>query len=276
MTIGAALQYTNRETELLLSVILQKPKEFLYLHPQKKLTNPQYAKLEKMIVRRQKGEPIAYILGYKYFYGLQFSVNPSVLIPRPETELLVDEALKIILSEKIKSVADVGTGSGAIILSLAKVLGNKHISFWGSDVSEKALSVAKKNAKQLGLQSKVRFKQSNLLTNIKTTPELLLANLPYGWEEWKNNSSSETRGLAFEPKVALFTAKHGLALIEKLLKQVSKRVQQPKYMLLEFDPRQKKELEGLIKKYFPKSNVGFYKDYAGHFRLVTIAIKKAE
>lgn len=126
-------QYTDIEVDLLLSYILKKPKEFLYMHPKTKLTPIQSELLVKLAKRRRDGEPIAYIVGYKYFYGLKFKVNKHVLTPRPETEWLVERALARVQGlsskkpEKSKiSVLDMGTGSGCIAISLAHSLATHH------------------------------------------------------------------------------------------------------------------------------------------------------
>lgn len=271
---------TRVEAELLLAHVLKKPREFLFMHPEFILTSKHLNILSKYIKRREKGEPIAYILGYKDFMGQRFKVNKDVLIPRPETEWLVD---RIVKSEKLKvksdriRILDVGTGSGAIIISLAKILkANSHKLkpvFYASDISKKALKVARANAQAHGV--KIRFIHSDILQNMRMSYDVIVANLPYGWNEWRNNTSAETIGLKFEPKQALFTEDDGLYLINKLLKQVMEKKHRPMHVFLEFDPRQKKQLEQNIKKYLPTAVVKFYKDFAKKWRCVEIAIPQA-
>ena len=269
MTVSQALRkYSGLEIELLLAFVLKKPKEFLFMNPEKKLSSSQAAHLINFARRRNTGEPVAYLLGYKDFYGLRFLVNKNVLIPRPETEWLVQRVAT--LAERQKHplrVLDIGTGSGCIAVSLARDLGARGKVF-SSDISKKALGVAKKNAKAHG--QKIKVFHSNLLEKIPGDFDVMVANLPYGWQEWKNNSQAETRGLQFEPKSALFTSQHGLKEIFRLLKQLVKKQIKPKFLYLEFDPRQKAELALLIKKTLPEAKFGFFRDVFGRWRFVEI------
>lgn len=265
------------EAEILLSFILNKPREFVLTHPEIQLAKTQLNKFNKLIGRRIKGEPVAYLTGTKEFYGFEFLVNRNVLVPRPETELMVDEAFKIIKTEPTKfTLIDVGTGSGCVIISLAKILGNKH-KYLASDISKPALIVAKKNAK-INKVPFIKFARGNLLKPIlnsspaRSDKIIILANLPYGWSDWKNNSSADTIGLKFEPEIALFTGKKGLELYEKLLIQLKLAKAKNKNItaFLEIDPRQKVEIKKLIKKYLPEANFEIKKDLKGHNRLVVI------
>jgi release factor glutamine methyltransferase len=249
-----------------------------------------------MIARRQKGEPVAYILGYKDFMGLRFKVNKDVLIPRPETEELVDrvlsatadlirnpnkQILKQVQNDDVK-ILDVGTGSGCIAVAIAKQLQQVQISIrqladkyqiYASDISPKALAVAKHNAKTH--QVKIKFIHSDLLSQIRMKLDVIVANLPYGWQAWKNNTSTETVGLKFEPQQALFTKEHGLYYIRSLLEQIAGQKQQPKSIFLEFDPRQKQELNRVIKKYLPDTRIEFFKDLFGRWRFCQISRRES-
>lgn len=231
---------------LLLAKVIKKSKEFILAHPEYKITANQTKIFHKLIARRQKFEPLAYLLGEQEFYGLNFKVCPNVLIPRPETELIVDE---IIATEKKPTtdnrqpttVIDVGTGSGCIIISLAKKLNDKNIKFFGLDVSAKALAVAKFNAKKLlnsrrslsrtairdGNDASVKFVKSDLLkalmsptNNFRLTTNdsiAIIANLPYLTSAQIKNSPS----IKHEPRLALAGGKNGLALYQKLLEQIA-------------------------------------------------------
>ena len=126
------------DAEILLSYAIKKNKTFLYTHPEYKLNNNQINKFKKYIIKRSGGEPIAYIIKNKKFYNLDFFVNKNVLIPRPETEMLVEETLKLVRDDKkIQSIIDIGTGSGCIIISLVKNIKNKNINFYATDISKK-------------------------------------------------------------------------------------------------------------------------------------------
>ncbi len=269
-------KYNNLEIEILLAHVLKKPREFLYMEPAYKLSASQLISVKKLITRREKGEPIAYILGYKDFLGLKFKVNKSVLIPRPETELLVESIkLKVESIEQKKPVRilDVGTGSGVIAVSLAKQVQGARFEaqVTVSDISDKALAVAKENAK--AHKVKIKFIKSNLLKNVKNSFDIIVANLPYGWKVWKNNSSAATKGLKFEPQIALFTEENGLKLIRELLEQIVGLKVKPKLIYLEFDPRQKQNLAVLIKRTLPSARVTFHKDYAKMWRFVEIILE---
>lgn len=272
MTIKQVLtKYHEVEIDILLAFVLKKSREFLYLWPNHKLTQRQTNQLTRMVQRRIEGEPVAYLVGYKDFYGLRFKVTKDTLIPRPETEELVNKVLQVCKVLKVKSklrILDVGTGSGCIIISLAKGLSakgqEKTGTFFASDVSLKALKVAKENAKSNGV--KIQFIQSNLLEKVKIEFDVLVANLPYLSPKWKH------RTIRYEPKGALFTKEKGLFLIHELLEQITNKKTPPKFVFLEFDPRQKLLLSNLIKKTLPNSRQKFYKDLAGKWRMVKIEL----
>jgi len=280
------------DAEILLSFTIKRPKEFLYAHSEKKLTAGQLTKFKKQITRRRRHEPIAYITDQRYFYGLDFFVNKDVLIPRPETETLVETAI----DKNPTAVVDVGTGSGAIAITLAHHLPNAKI--FATEISPGAIKVARKNARRHKVA--VTLLRGNLLTpflNLKfKTPNppageaglkslMIVANLPYGWKAWKNKSSVETRGLKFEPSIALFAGKNGLELYEKLLKQIKllvTRYSLPVTSIFEIDPRQTKPITKLIYQHFGKSPPSrlrgllrfcdIKKDLAGRDRLVIFDI----
>jgi len=210
---------TALDAEVLLSHTLNKPKSFLYTYPEKKLTQAQVRKYKSLISRRAKHEPVAYITGHKEFYGLDFYVNQHTLIPRPETEALVE---KIIKNKDIHSIADIGTGSGCIAIALAK--NNPKLNIYAIDISSKALTVARKNAKAHKVKN-ITFKQGNLLEPIKNIKlDAIVANLPYLSEKvYKKNYQH----LKYEPKQALYAGKDGLDYYKKLLKQINKLKHKP-------------------------------------------------
>ena len=271
-------KYKSVEINILLAYVLKKSREFLFLNPNFELTKKQYNSLVALVKRREKGEPVAYILGYKDFCGLRFKVNKNVLVPRPETEELVDHVVDSVreqgLGFKTKkiNILDVGTGSGCIAVSIYKKLNthprNSGYEIYGSDVSSKALEIAKKNSQQH--KTRIKFVHSNLLAKINFSPDIIVANLPYGWKQWKNNTSTATLGLKFEPHIALYTKDRGLFEIHRLLKQISNLPSLPQRFFLEFDPRQKQFLSVLIKKTLPKFKTKFYKDLSGRWRFVEI------
>ncbi|RJR31696.1 peptide chain release factor N(5)-glutamine methyltransferase [Candidatus Parcubacteria bacterium] len=263
------------DAEVLLAFVLKKPKEYLYIYPEKNLTARQLADLNIFIKRRAEGEPVAYIRGKKEFFGLDFYVDKRVLIPRPETEILVEEVINIAgdklsaISNKSLTICDIGTGSGCIAISLAKHLPQAKIL--AVDVSKAALAVTRKNAKIH--QVKIGFFMSNLLTNLLNKKiDIIVANLPYGWKKWKNNTSQETIGLKYEPKNSLFTKEGGLYLYRILFEQLEKIEERPKYLTIEIDPGQTMAAKNLLKKIFPYSKISLKKDLAGNDRVLIIGL----
>jgi len=293
----ANIKISPLEKDLILAHVLKKSREYVLTHPEHKLTKNQSARRALLVSRRLKGEPLAYILGHKEFYGLNFIVNENVLVPRPETELIIDHVTHNIKHETSinTAIVDVGTGSGCIIITLAEILNTKYqipnTKFIATDISAAALSVAKKNARLHGLDKQIKFFRGNLLGPIlKSLPcrqagkilnlkskIIITANLPYGWKAWKNNCSQDSIGLKFEPPVALYTGKNGLQLYEKLLKQIAILASNYKKDItcfFEFDPRQTVMLKKLIKKYLPDSRAEIKKDLRGHSRLLIISFRQ--
>lgn len=277
------IDYPELEAELILAQVLKKSREFVLAHPELQLSKFQENDLSKMVKRRIDGEPLAYLLGYKEFYGLNFKVNKNILVPRPETELMVDEVLKQVGTKKHQAqnciFIDVGTGSGAIIISLFKNLpldfqANSH--FFGLDISRSALNIAIKNAEYNQLKFKIKFLQSNLITKIlnsklQTNEKsciFILANLPYLTQKQIKNSPSIQK----EPLLALNGGKNGLEYYHKLLKQLKllnqKYFQTKIKFFLEISPEQDEKIKQLIMKNEFKQKVEIKKDLAKKKRLV--------
>jgi release factor glutamine methyltransferase len=287
------------EKGLFLSHILKKSREHILTHPdiypveysqseiakgefnRVNLTKRQQKQYRAMAARRLKNEPLAYILGHKEFYDLDFKVTPATLIPRPETEHLVEEVIK--LKPKNSTLIDIGTGSGNIIISIAynmKHITYNRINFYGIDISSKALKIAKYNAKRHKLDKKIKFIKSDLLDHfIKHQPLnikrlIIIANLPYLSEKIYNSAMPDVKN--YEPKTALLGGKDGLDYYEKLFKQI-KTLKKNCYMFyvtcyMEISPEQKTKMEKIIKKYFPGSKPEFSKDLAGKWRIAGFSI----
>ena len=263
----------NLEAEILLSFILNKPKEFLYSHPEKEISSSDNQKLNKIIQKRLRGFPIAYLIGHKEFYGLDFIVNKHVLVPRPETEILVEEILKNTKYQIPKTIIDVGTGSGCIIISLAKNIANKTIKFYGLDISKQALKIAKKNARLNNLNSQITFLHSNLLKKLLkrnfSEPVIITANLPYLTSEQIKNSPSIKK----EPKLALYSGLNGLNHYRQLLIQIKQNFKLFKgglEIFCEIDDTQKEAIKKLIEKELPLAKIEIKKDLGAFDRLVKI------
>lgn len=261
------------DIELILAYVLKKSREFIIAHPEHKLTKLQITNSKLLIKKRLKGLPIAYITGHKEFYGLDFKVNKNVLIPRPETELMVDETLKITNGKTI--IADIGTGSGCIIITLAGLI--KNCKLFGMDISEKALAVAKQNAKVRNVYKKIKFLKGDLLEPILKNKKfvignsslVILANLPYLTPTQIKNSPT----IKYEPKSALTAGSDGLKYYRQLFKQI-KMLRNVSYALCEIDPNQTLKIKKLIKRELPETTIKIKKDLAGLNRLVIINFKK--
>ena len=292
MTIRQIMQ-TNQslETELILGHALRKPKEFLYTHPETELSAKQLETFKALVARRKKGEPVAYLLGYKDFFGLRFKVTKDTLIPRPETEWVVERTIKLchpkldlgsikmdsgypsqasgVRNDKKISVLDLGTGSGCIAISIK--MNAPKLTVTASDISTKALTIAKQNARNHKV--KIVFKKSNLLSELNSEKfDIIIANLPYGWATWNKTTPENNLNIKFEPQLALITKEHGLYLYRQLLQQISKEKNKQKKVYLEFDPRQKSRLEKLIKASLPQAKTKFFKDLAKLWRYAEISI----
>ncbi len=266
------------EIEILLAFVLDKDRAFLVAHPEMEVSNRQEKHFFRLFSRLMQGESVAYITQKKEFYGLDFFVNKHVLIPRPETEFLVEKAFVFIeqnfytnKSEKIK-ILDVGTGSGCIAVSMSKQLPG--VSVLGVDISEKALLVAQKNAKNHNVEELVHFRKNDLLENIDEHFDLIVANLPYIGKKRFNFVSRDV--VAYEPGVALFGGKNGLMLYGKLFQQLSAASWRPFALFGEFGFLQMEELELLLKKYFPDAKkITFFQDYADIDRVFMVEFEKS-
>jgi release factor glutamine methyltransferase len=214
------------DCEILLSSLMGVDRSYLIAHNDEFVRTGTIDKFNYMVMRRLKREPIAYIVGSKEFYGRNFIVTPNVLIPRPETEQIIDFVKNAPLS---KSILDVGTGSGAIAITLDLEIQSAKIT--ASDISDKALAAAKENAAMLN--SEINFNKSDLLTNIDDKFDIIVANLPYVDPEWE--TSPET---IYEPKIALFADDAGLDLIKKLISQSKNNLSPKGIIVLEMDTRQ--------------------------------------
>ncbi|MFA5029464.1 MAG: peptide chain release factor N(5)-glutamine methyltransferase [Patescibacteria group bacterium] len=263
------------DAEVILSFVLKKPREFLYAHGEKKLTDKQRQAFSKLISRRTRHEPVAYLTGNKEFFGLRFKVNKNVLIPRPETELLVEEAIaycqKPPRSQK-PILVDVGTGSGCIAVALKKSLPQAQIL--ALDISSKALKIASLNAEINKV--KIEFFKSDLLKNVGNKKiDVIVANLPYLDDKEKNlrlekNQQAHRHSLDFEPKLALAGGKFGLELSDKLFQQIKKMAHQPRAIFCEIGHAYPQETKKLAQKYFPDSKIEIKKDLAGLNRILEI------
>jgi len=251
------------DSELLLSKVIKKDRKYIILNS-KKILNKNYLKyFDKLIDRRKKGEPVAYLTNFKEFWKQKYFVNKNVLIPRPDSEVLVDEVLKIYEKEKKINILDIGTGSGCLLLSIL----NERKNFMGTgvDISKKALNVARFNAKLQHLCNRVKFYNSDIDKFFIGKYDLILSNPPY----IKNFDIKylEKDVAYFEPKVALDGGSDGFSKITKVIIKASTLIKKNGKFILEIGCHQRNEIVNKLK------NRNFYinkiiKDYGKNDRCI--------
>ena len=277
LTAAQALVNDPRDAQQLVCHVLTISKEVLIAHPDEPVRAREYKRVLELAHARATHVPMAYLLGYRDFYGRRLTVNRHTLIPRPETEHLVEEALRISLLSTLNSqlFIDIGTGSGAIALTLAAETGQPVIA---TDISKRALRTARATAKALDVAHLVEFKRGSLLEPIKPSylhgfdTAVITANLPYLTPELLADSPAEVTD--YEPSLALVSDHNdGLDLYRELLEQLNaRRAEFPKntIVLLEIDPRQQDAIGPMVHQILPDASVTITPDLAGHPRVVTI------
>jgi release factor glutamine methyltransferase len=265
-------QTADLDAQVLLAHILDKPRAWLTAHPEALLTQPQLASVEEAVSRLEAGQPLPYVLGRWQFYGLEFEVTPDVLIPRPETELLVERGIAWLRAfPHRKTVADIGTGSGAIAIAIALHVPEVHIL--ATDISSAALEVAKRNAQKFNLHNRIEFCECDLLPSPSSSIEpssfdLICANLPY-------IPSATLRTLPVygrEPALALDGGADGLETIRRLLALAPARLSPGGMMLLEIEASQGLAVLSLAYDHFHAAKISLSKDLAGCDRLLQIQL----
>jgi release factor glutamine methyltransferase len=214
MSHGPHPERARLDAETLLGAVLKKNKAWLLAHGDEELPDSAVHPLAEWVERRSFGEPIQYILGGTEFYGLPFCVTREVLIPRPETEFVVEKTLELAAAFSAPRIVDVGTGSGAIAVALAHKL--THAAIAAIDISAGALAVARENAKQNGVLERVRFLAGDLLAPVSGEQfEIVVSNPPYVAAGDANSLAVEVRD--YEPAQALFAGDDGLAIYRRLI-----------------------------------------------------------
>ena len=276
LTLIQAGQVNARlDAQVLLSHALNIDRSALYTYPERTLTPEQEQQFLTLIERRSRGEPVAYLTGHKEFYGLDFLVDKRVLIPRPETELLVEAALKVcrqmLDAGRAPIVADIGTGSGIIPVTLA-VLEPRLPYLYASDISADALDVAYLNCKRHHVEDRVRLVHGNLLAPLPEPVDILTANLPYVGIEEMDDLPPDVRD--YEPHLALFSGPGGLNLLRRFLRELqnSHELAQGAVVLLEIGYRQREPLTALLHELWPQARIVFTKDYAGWDRVLQVSL----
>jgi release factor glutamine methyltransferase len=216
--------------ELLLMFTLNCDRAFLYAHPERELTAGEAARYESALAERARGVPAQYITGHQEFWGMDFIVTPAVLIPRPETEHLVETILELLNPATALHLADVGTGSGCIALALAKELPQAEIH--ATDISPAALEIARANAARHQLETRVQFHEADLLAPFAPNSfDFIVSNPPYVGESEEDQVQLEVR--KFEPRTAVFAGPTGIEVIARLIPQAHAALRPGGWLILE-------------------------------------------
>jgi release factor glutamine methyltransferase len=261
------------DASVLLAHIVDKPRTWVLAHPEFTLTPEQQKQLNESLARLESGEPFPYVLGHWEFFGLDFLVTPDVLIPRPETEMLVEKAIAWLQeSPARRTVADIGTGSGVIAVSLAANIPDARIL--ATDISAKALDIAKRNAQKIDVADRIEFVQCDLLPPTRelfTTEEhlvLICANLPYIPTETLYTLPI----YGHEPTVALDGGMDGLDLIRRLLHIAPQWLAPNSLILLEIEATRGLQALSLAYDSFSEADIRLHQDLSGNDRMLEIRL----
>ena len=261
------------DASVLIAHVINKPRTWVMAHPELTLTTEQQTQLDESLTRLEKNEPFPYVLGHWEFFGLDFDITPDVLIPRPETELLVEKAIVWLQESKVRrTVADIGTGSGAIAVSLA--VNMPDVDILATDISAKALQVAKRNAEKLGVNDKIEFVECDLLPNKSAFVnrhlpfDLICANLPY----IPTKTLSQLPVFGREPTVALDGGADGLKLFRRLLNIAPDWLAPNALILLEIEATLGIQVLNLAYDMFDQAEIHLHQDLTGRDRLLEIRL----
>lgn len=266
----AGCETPRLDAEILLCECAGVERAFLLAHRADAVPADAWPRFQAWVARREKREPVAYITGHREFYGLDFAVTPAVLVPRPETEHVVDEALALARAKRQSApavfIADVGTGSGAIAIALAAHL--PYAQVCALDSSREALEVAWRNADRHGVLGRMCLVQSDLLEHLPWAVDILVANLPYVADEEWPALAPEIR--FHEPAHALRGGANGLDLIRRLLVQAPERLRPGGAVVLEIGAGQADGVRRAAQAAFPNAHIRVAQDYAGLDRVVIV------
>lgn len=253
----SGLAHPRKDAETLLMGVTDLERADLIAHPERLLTEDERIRYQAVLARRRQSEPIQYITGHREFYGLTFKVTPEVLIPRPETEHLVEAALARIPLDRPFQIADIGTGSGAIAIALA--VNRPFARVVALDISPSALDVSKKNAADHKVADRVRLLKSDLLDAVGDEQfDMIVSNPPYIADADREALAAEVRD--YEPATALFAGPTGLEVYERLIPQAAEHLRENGWLLLEIGAGQQLQLRQFLNGW---TEVGFVDDLQG-------------
>jgi release factor glutamine methyltransferase len=254
------------ESEVLLMHTLEIDRVKLYIEIDSELSSQQYEDFFTLIQRRLKGEPSAYITGNREFYGYDFFVNQDVLIPRPETELLVEKAIAVANKRSYKTIVDAGTGSGVVAVCLALYLPN--VVIYATDISAQALEVASSNCRKYNVENRITLLEGNLLEPLPEPIDMIVGNLPYV----RKTDMQMVNTYGHEPEVALKGGEDGLEYIIAIVGQSVSKLLRGGSILLEVGQGQSQAASRQLKGIYPYGEVDIFRDLAGIERVVSLSL----
>lgn len=265
---SAGIEEYLLEAEMLLRHLFGLTREEFYLKLDEAISPEQRCNLARLVYRRIQHEPLAYITGHKEFFGLDFLVTPDTLIPRPETELLVERALELAGQRRcsLRSAADIGTGCGAIAVAMAVHL--PFLALYATDISSSALEIAAINCRRHGVSDRMCLREGNLLEPLDHPVDLIVANLPYVSDSEYPSLSDDIR--LFEPEISLWGGQDGLHHTRELIAQARDKLSPGGVILLEISPYRGREVEDFARGFFPEAKIETLHDLAGHKRAIEI------
>jgi len=261
-----AIEDAALEAELLLRHTLYTDRSAFYAGGDNELTAPQDACYRRMVEQRVRGMPSAYITGEREFYGLPFYVDESVLIPRQETELLVEKAVELARGYEAPLIADIGTGSGAIAINLALNLSDATVI--ATDISQEALNTTRRNCERHCTGDRVRLYRGDLLESLPCPVDIIVANLPY--VRTADVDGVNTSG--YEPRIALDGGEDGLEVIRRFCRQTGGALKPGGSLLMEIGAGQRTAVIGLLRDLFPSAQIDVFPDLAGIDRAVCLTL----
>lgn len=253
------------EAEVLLRHVLNISRSQLYVESSREASPDESERYKQLVARRLTGEPTAYITGHREFYCLDFEIDRRVLIPRPETELLVERAIYI-AGDRYVSIADIGTGSGAIAVSLAIAL--PRATIYATDLSRDALDIAHSNCRRHGVEGRIILRAGDLLQPLPEPVDILVANLPY----IKKSALCDVNTAGFEPFIALDGGNDGLDQVRRFCSQIPGKLNNDGTALLEIGYDQSDTVISFLDSCFPCARTELYRDLSGLPRMVTFSL----
>jgi len=258
---AARVPSPRMNAELLLRFTLDCDRAYLYAHPERELTTVEQTRYEEALAQRARGIPAQYITGHQEFWGMDFIVNPAVLIPRPETEHVIETVLQLVNGGRASSpgmrIVDVGTGSGCIALALAKELPEAEVH--ATDISPAALEVARANAARHQLENRIQFHETDLLQSLERARlDFVVSNPPYVGESEQDQVQLGVR--KFEPRKAVFAGPTGLEVIERLIPQAQAELKPGGWLVMEISGTIAEDVKRLLAQWI---DVGVTNDLQG-------------